>query len=43
MGRRSVTGELVGASQADIAVADADGVITLPYEHILRCNLVPGD
>ena len=43
MGRRSVTGELVGASPADITVAAADGVITLPYEHILRCNLVPGD
>ena len=41
--RQSVTGELVGASQADITVAAADGVITLPYEHILRCNLVPGD
>lgn len=43
VGRRSVTGELVGASGADITVAAADGVITLPYEHILRCNLVPGD
>jgi ribosome maturation factor RimP len=43
VGRRSVTGELVGASQAEITVAGADGVITLPYEHILRCNLVPGD
>jgi ribosome maturation factor RimP len=42
-GRRSVTGELVGASETDITVAAADGVITLPYEHILRCNLVPGD
>ena len=41
--RQSVTGELVGASRADITVAAADGVITLPYEHILRCNLVPGD
>jgi ribosome maturation factor RimP len=43
MGRRSVTGELVGASEADITVAATDGVTTLPYEHILRCNLVPGD
>ena len=42
-GRRSVTGELVGASEAEITVAAADGVITLPYDHILRCNLVPGD
>jgi hypothetical protein len=38
-----VTGELVGASEADITVAATDGVTTLPYEHILRCNLVPGD
>jgi ribosome maturation factor RimP len=43
VGRRSVTGELVGASDADITVAAIDGVTTLPYEHILRCNLVPGD
>jgi ribosome maturation factor RimP len=43
VGRRSVTGELVGASEADITVAAMDGVTTLPYEHILRCNLVPGD
>jgi ribosome maturation factor RimP len=41
--RRSVTGELVGASEADITVAATDGVTTLSYEHILRCNLVPGD
>jgi ribosome maturation factor RimP len=43
LGRRSVTGELVGASETDITVAAADAVATLPYEHILRCNLVPGD
>ena len=42
-GRRSVTGELVSASQTDITIAAADGVVTLPYDHILRCNLVPGD
>jgi ribosome maturation factor RimP len=41
-GRRSVTGELVGASVGEITLAAADGVITIPYEHILRCNLVPG-
>jgi ribosome maturation factor RimP len=41
--RLSVTGELIGASETDITIAAADGVITLPYEHILRCNLVPGD
>jgi hypothetical protein len=38
-----VTGELVGASETQITVVAADGVLTLPYEHILRCNLVPGD
>jgi len=42
-GRRSVTGDLVGASETEITIAAADGVITLPYEHILRCNLVPGE
>ena len=42
-GRRSVTGELVGAAEGQITLAAVDGVITLPYEHILRCNLVPGD
>jgi ribosome maturation factor RimP len=40
--RRSLTGELVGASQTEITVAAADGVTTLPHESILRCNLVPG-
>jgi ribosome maturation factor RimP len=34
VGRRSVTGELVGASEADITVAATDGVTTLPYERI---------
>jgi ribosome maturation factor RimP len=41
--RRSIAGELVGASDTEITIAAADGVITLPYEHVLRCNLVPGD
>lgn len=43
LGSRSATGELVGASEGEITLATADGVITIPYEHILRCNLVPGD
>ena len=43
LGSRSVTGELVGALEGEITLATADGVITIPYEHILRCNLVPGD
>lgn len=41
--RKSVTGELVGASGREITIAARGGIVTLPYEHILRCNLVPGD
>src|SRR5437763_17222002 len=39
----SVTGELVGASERDVTIAAGDGVITIPYEHIARSNLIPGD
>lgn len=42
-GRRSITGELVGASEADVTIAAGDGVVTIPYEQISRSNLVPGD
>lgn len=42
-GHRSVTGELVGASDNDVTIAGADGVLTIPYEQISRSNLVPGD
>jgi ribosome maturation factor RimP len=42
-GHKSVTGELVGASDRDVTIAVHDGVITIPYEHISRSNLVPGD
>lgn len=42
-GHRSVTGELVGASDHDVAVAAEDGVVTVPYEQIYRSNLVPGE
>ena len=41
-GHRSVTGELVGASDADVAIAVEDGVVTVPYEQIDRSNLVAG-
>ena len=41
--RRSVTGELLGADEATATIAAPDGVVTLAYEQILRCNLVPGD
>jgi ribosome maturation factor RimP len=42
-GHRSVTGELVGASDRDVTIAAQDGVVTIPYEQIARSNLVPGD
>jgi ribosome maturation factor RimP len=42
-GHRSVTGELVGASDADVTIAAGEGVLTIPYEQIARSNLVPGD
>ena len=42
-GHRSVTGELVGASDNDVTIAAQEGVVTIPYEQIARSNLVPGD
>jgi ribosome maturation factor RimP len=42
-GHRSVTGELVGASELDVTIAAQEGVVTIPYEQIARSNLVPGD
>ena len=42
-GHKSVTGELVGASDTDVTIAAPDGVVTIPYELIARSNLVPGD
>lgn len=42
-GHRSLTGELVGASDEDVTIAAQDGVVTIPYEQIARSNLVPGD
>jgi ribosome maturation factor RimP len=42
-GHKSVTGELVGASEQDVTIAASDGVLTIPYEEIVRSNLVPGD
>ncbi len=43
MGHRSVTGELVGASDRDVTIAAGGGVVTIPYEQIARSNLIPGD
>jgi ribosome maturation factor RimP len=42
-GHKSVTGELVGASEQDVTIAAQGGVVTIPYEEIARSNLVPGD
>ncbi len=42
-GHKSVTGELVGASEKDVTIAAGDGIVTIPYEEIDRTNLVPGD
>jgi len=42
-GHKSVTGELVGASDSDVTIAAPEGVVTIPYEQIARSNLVPGD
>jgi ribosome maturation factor RimP len=42
-GHKQYTGELVGASEDDVTIAAHDGVVTIPYEQIVRSNLVPGD
>jgi ribosome maturation factor RimP len=42
-GHKSVTGELVGASDRDVTIAVQEGVVTIPYDQIVRSNLVPGD
>jgi ribosome maturation factor RimP len=40
---KSVTGELVGASEKEVTIAAPDGLVTIAYEEIARSNLVPGD
>jgi ribosome maturation factor RimP len=42
-GHKSVTGELVGASEREVTIAAQNGIVTIPYEEIARSNLVPGD
>lgn len=39
-GRRSFTGELVGATDDEVTVAAEDGVVSIPYADINRSNLV---
>jgi ribosome maturation factor RimP len=42
-GRSSFTGELVGATDAEVTIAAESGVVTIPYAAIKRSNLVPGE
>ncbi len=42
-GHKSLTGELVGASEKEVTIAAGEGVVTIPYAQIARSNLVPGD
>jgi ribosome maturation factor RimP len=42
-GHRQYTGELVGASDREVTIAAREGVVTIPYEQIVRSNLVAGD
>jgi len=39
-GRKSFTGELVGATEDQVTVAADDGVVSIPYSDINRSNLV---
>jgi ribosome maturation factor RimP len=39
-GPRSLTGELVGASDDELTLAADDGVVTIPYTAIQRSNLL---
>jgi ribosome maturation factor RimP len=39
-GRRSFTGELVGASDEEVTVAADGGVVSIPYAEINRSNLL---
>lgn len=39
-GRRSFTGEIVGASEAEVTIAAETGVVAIPYADVHRSNLV---
>jgi ribosome maturation factor RimP len=41
-GRRSFTGELVGANDDQVTVAADTGVVSIPYSEINRSNLLEG-
>lgn len=40
VGTRSITGELVGASDTDVTIAREGGLVTIPFTNIARSNLV---
>jgi ribosome maturation factor RimP len=42
-GHVSFTGELVGATEAEVTIAAESGVVSIPYAAIARSNLVPGE
>jgi ribosome maturation factor RimP len=42
-GHKSLTGELVGASDQEVTIAAGEGLVSIPYEQIAHSNLVPGD
>jgi ribosome maturation factor RimP len=42
-GNKSLTGELVGASENEVTIAACDAIVTVPYDQIARSNLLPGD
>jgi ribosome maturation factor RimP len=39
-GARTITGELVGASEREVTIAAPDGVIAIPYDNVTRSHLV---
>jgi ribosome maturation factor RimP len=41
-GRRTFTGELVGANDSEVTVAADDGIVSIPYSDINRSNLLEG-
>ena len=41
-GRSSLTGELVGVSDAEVTLAADEGIVSIPYSEINKSNLVEG-
>src|SRR3954454_10363365 len=39
-GRKSFTGELVGASEEEVTIAAEDGLVSIPYRLVQRSNLI---